>query len=363
GLPRCVPKNKGRTNAWKEICGEQHTYEDTCNCEAINHHSYEVRVAACSGKGTSICGVCSCDEDYIGRHCECHKYTPWGMSTMKLSDCIHPYDPSQSVCSGRGTCVCGECKCDERSNPDERVDGTYCQCTNFLCPRYNGLLCYGPDRGKCVCNECECAPGWSGPACEIDDREENCINPDNGLMCSDYGTCVGNKCQCYQSVEGRYSGKWCEDCPTCLAGCLEYKDCVMCLAFNTGPISQDACQRQCTSIMLFQEDNPSYEVGESEVMCRFYDEEDCAFSFVYSTVFPNSIYVPNRRECPQDQAGTGHEHIGSDASKSMVPDPEEFVYSFSNAWDVVSTFYRVVMNEFDNTIGQFFKDMSNNMNE
>lgn len=57
------------------------------------------------------------------------------------------------------------------------VSGKFCECTNFLCDRHNGLLCSGPDHGECVCNECKCKPGWTGEACNCEDSEDNCLNP------------------------------------------------------------------------------------------------------------------------------------------------------------------------------------------
>lgn len=40
-------------------------------------------------------------------------------------------------CSGNGECVEGECMC------DQGVYGSYCECRDDNCPKYNGELCAG----------------------------------------------------------------------------------------------------------------------------------------------------------------------------------------------------------------------------
>ncbi|CAL4140762.1 unnamed protein product, partial [Meganyctiphanes norvegica] len=269
-----------------------------CKCEREGDPGYVAGADECNGQGTFMCGVCSCDEGFFGRNCECGSNTPWGTAgVFNTSSCRAP--GAQATCSGRGTCSCGECKCEERPNPDEEIEGKFCQCTNFLCDRHNGLLCAGPDHGKCVCNECECEPGWTGPACNCEDSQENCINPDNGDECSGQGKCECNKCKCFETVEGRYSGKWCEDCPTCKGKCVAYKACVQCQIFETGELTQEECWTNCT---LFNATAvPVAEVEEEgERLCTFFDENDCRFTFVYGYDVNKEpvVRVQQTLECP-----------------------------------------------------------------
>ena len=68
---------------------------------------------------------------------------------------------------------------------------------------------------------------------------------------------------CSETQEGFYTGKFCDICPviisqyfkliylpisfelsnlqSCSAKCSEYKDCVRCLAFKTGPLAEESC--------------------------------------------------------------------------------------------------------------------------
>ena len=47
--------------------------------------------------------------------------------------------------------------------PAQVVSGDYCECDNFSCDRYDGLLCSGPDHGECVCGKCMCNSEWDMP--------------------------------------------------------------------------------------------------------------------------------------------------------------------------------------------------------
>ncbi|XP_037802014.1 kielin/chordin-like protein [Penaeus monodon] len=208
----------------------------------------------------------------------CPVDAPWGPEAFDDSYCKET--EASQPCSGRGTCACGECRCNERTDPQELVSGQFCECTNFLCDRYNGVLCSGPDHGECICNKCQCKPGWVGEACECEDSVENCRNPDTGEICSDQGICDCNTCICSATEDGRYSGRWCEDCPTCRSKCSQYKSCVQCQAFGTGDLSEEECTFQCTlfnSTMV----QVAREETEGDRLCTFFDENDCRFHFTY----------------------------------------------------------------------------------
>ncbi|XP_069973095.1 uncharacterized protein [Penaeus vannamei] len=234
----------------------------------------------------------------------CPKDTPWGPEAFDDSSCKETR--ASSPCSGRGTCACGQCSCDSTPNHLEIISGQFCECTNFLCDRHNGLLCSGPDHGECICNRCRCKPGWTGEACECEESVENCRNPETGEICSNQGICECNMCRCSASAGGRYSGKWCEDCPTCRGSCLEYKSCVQCQAFGTGDLSEDECMQECklfnsTMVQVAREEI------EEERLCTFFDENDCRFTFVYGYDDERDpvVRVKQTLECPPPSFGRG----------------------------------------------------------
>lgn len=266
-------------------------------CDCLCEREGEEASAKCSGHGSFECGVCRCDEGYLGSRCECGSSTPLGVGgTFDDSGCRETN--TSAICSGRGTCTCGECKCNERENPEESVVGPFCECTNFLCPRYNGKLCGGPDHGECVCNKCICEPTWTGPDCMCKDSKEDCINPATGEECSGQGVCECNQCKCTESKEGRYSGKYCEDCPLCKGKCIPYKPCVQCQIFETGDFTAEECDANCT---LFNATPIAIlEEGPGERMCSFFDENDCLFKFVYGYDENKEpvVRVQETLECP-----------------------------------------------------------------
>ncbi|XP_066947764.1 integrin beta-PS isoform X1 [Macrobrachium rosenbergii] len=284
-----------------------------CDCERPGNEGYIPSAEECNFHGTYQCGICKCDVNYFGRNCECDASTPWGTGTFDDSTCREPN--SSSICSGRGTCHCGVCQCNVRDNVDEVVDGKYCECTNFLCERHNGLLCAGPDHGECVCNKCDCKPGWKGPACTCEDSIDNCINPDGNTICSGNGVCECNQCKCNETEDGRYSGKWCEDCPLCGTEhrCLDFKDCVQCRVYETGPLAGDAeaCAECSVLYGSIEKDRvvANYSVrvmdwvkveAEGERICTFFDENDCRFTFVYGYDENKDpvVRVQQTLECP-----------------------------------------------------------------
>lgn len=84
--------------------------------------------------------------------------------------------------------------------------------------------------------------------------------------------------------EDRYTGKYCENCQTCASRCQEFKDCVKCQMYKSGPLaeSEEKCASKCT---LFESVGvPVIEVDEkkNEFACTFYDEDGCRFQFVYT---------------------------------------------------------------------------------
>lgn len=113
-------------------------------------------------------------------------------------------------CSGRGLCVCGTCECNLRGNPDELVYGKYCECDNYTCDRFNGLICGGDEHGTCECGRCICKPGWTGYDCMCHTSNDTCMPPNGDEICSGHGVCHCGSCKCQGTSDGRYRGKFCE---------------------------------------------------------------------------------------------------------------------------------------------------------
>lgn len=273
-----------------------------CPCERQGNSNYQERSPHCSDVGTYACGVCMCGPNYFGHNCECSQDGRGGSSSMSASNntCRKPGIATGLECSGRGNCLCGQCECEKRTNPDERISGTYCECDNFSCDRHNGLLCSGPTKGQCVCGECVCNEGWSGSACDCRASNETCIPPVGGEVCSGHGECICGQCVCGVGDDGRYSGRYCDKCPTCPGRCAEFKDCVQCKMYQTGPLSKEDCEKNCTfepkhvdGIIIANEE-------KDEHLCAYYDEDDCRFAYVYAYDEKDRVIIraQEKRICP-----------------------------------------------------------------
>ncbi|ESO98510.1 hypothetical protein LOTGIDRAFT_174238 [Lottia gigantea] len=263
-----------------------------CECECERPGQEEPNSPLCFfGNGTYECGKCTCNPGRYGKECEC--------DASKVSDeesdkkCIKPN--STTPCSGRGECVCGICDCYPRTaNSAQKFSGTFCECDNYSCDYYDGLICGGSERGTCDCGNCVCNPNFDGPACECDNRNISCIASD-GTLCNGHGECVCGTCQC--DKESQYRGKTCEECPTCTRRCNENKECVQCVAFKSGPKTQDECDRDCRNI------NVQSEVSKSDgvQICQFKDDDDCLFTFTYGFDSNDELQIKVQRTkvCPE----------------------------------------------------------------
>lgn len=208
-------------------------------------------------------------------------------------------DNSTLDCSGRGTCVCGVCNCDQRDNIEELITGKHCECDNFSCERNNGKLCSG--NGKCNCGSCVCDPNFNGTSCDCSTSQDKCLS--GGVICSGHGECVCGECVCKQTAEGHYSGALCEHCPTCPGRCNDLKDCVLCQMYNKGPLANppEACATNCTSFTPITVEKPMVNDTKHEHLCTYYDDDDCKFQFVYREgKFGDKVEVKAQKdlECP-----------------------------------------------------------------
>ncbi|KAI6234958.1 Integrin beta-PS [Aphelenchoides besseyi] len=258
-----------------------------CDCE----EEILVNAPECSGYGNLVCGMCQCIDGYVGERCECQS---GGESAVALEAKCRK-DNNSLICSGRGVCKCGVCHCFPRANPEEIVSGQFCECDNFNCPRHDRKLCGG--HGECVCGECQCAPGYTGIACECPISKETCYSK-NGKECNGHGQCVCGKCLC----DPDYSGPFCDICPTCPTKCVEYKPCVMCQQWGTGPYNESKCA-ECPFEVIPVKELPVLNVSDSETWneCQFVDPaDDCTFYFLYYYDGLNNltVWVKEEKDCP-----------------------------------------------------------------
>lgn len=95
-----------------------------------------------------------------------------------------------------------------------------------------GLMCSG--HGTCDCGECRCDPGWGGDTCDCALDPDTCVSPYDGEVCSGHGACRCGACVCEGVAGGggqQHVGAWCEVTPG--AGrCPELERCVHCQAFE-----------------------------------------------------------------------------------------------------------------------------------
>nr|XP_031846906.1 integrin beta-PS-like isoform X2 [Nomia melanderi] len=256
------------------ICG--------CPCDQPGHPGYQPGSEDCRGKGTTVCGVCVCDDGFYGKFCECDGHDFGAGSEAAIAEC-KPDNETAEICSGRGVCKCSVCNCMKRPNPKEIFYGKYCECDNFSCKRSKGLVCN--DKGKCECGTCDCIAGWSGEACDCRETNSTCLPPKIGEICSGHGDCVCGSCQCHEKDGVRYSGKYCDHCPTCPAEyCEVLKDCVECKAYNSGPYSQngkcDLCPHQIDIVDVIEPDSVK-DLEMDAKICHMPDDGGCNIIFKY----------------------------------------------------------------------------------
>ncbi|CAI9609877.1 unnamed protein product [Staurois parvus] len=245
------------------------------------------------GNGTFECGACRCNEGRIGKQCEC--------STEQVSsedmDAQCRKENSSEICSNNGDCICGQCICKKRENPNELYSGKYCECDNFSCDRSNGLICGG--NGVCKCRVCECFFNFSGSACDCTEDTSTCM-ASNGQLCNGRGTCECGRCKC---TDPKFQGQTCELCQTCLGVCAEHKECVQCRAFNNGE-KQERCDSQCSHFNLTMVDSRDKlpQPGQEDALthCKEKDVDNCWSYYTYSVNSKSEVHVHVVRdpECP-----------------------------------------------------------------
>ncbi|XP_069471951.1 integrin beta-2 [Ambystoma mexicanum] len=255
-----------------------------CDCECDD----TPQPGDCNSQGRIVCGVCRCNEGYVGKNCECNTTRK---STQDLEVSCKLNNGSET-CSGLGECVCGQCACHDSGDPKKQIYGDFCQCNNYNCELFQGQLCGGDARGTCDCGTCKCTSNYEGSACQCEKSSEGCINRRQN-ECSLRGQCQCNVCKC---IAG-YTGRFCDTCPGCPSPCPKYSSCVECLAFGKGPLAK-TCSQECRTIKL----TGKVTRLEEEKPCREKDSENCWMSFIMTQEDGEenySVLVLEQRECPQ----------------------------------------------------------------
>ncbi|XP_075466013.1 integrin beta-5 [Ascaphus truei] len=240
------------------------TYNCTCSCS----RGMETASGKCGGNGTYTCGLCDCDGGFLGARCECGEEE--GGSEVSQNACRE--EEGRTVCSGRGGCSCGLCLCYE--SEFGRISGSYCECDDFSCARYKGVLCSG--HGECDCGECTCHAGYIGDNCNCTTENSNCLS-DEGEICSGKGSCVCGRCHC---IEPGAFGETCNKCPTCPDACRTKRDCIECRLYQSGRLADNqTCQKLCkdeiVTVDTLGTDNPD------AVLCIYKTDQDCVMRFTY----------------------------------------------------------------------------------
>eukprot|EP00063_Salmo_salar_P027806 XP_014002641.1 PREDICTED: integrin beta-7-like isoform X2 [Salmo salar] len=186
------------------------TVETLCDCDCQDS---EEQSSQCHGNGTFHCGICSCDSGHTGQRCECETQPDKDTSLAVEALCSPAQTNSTGtpLCSGRGSCVCGQCICWGQHR------GQHCQCDDISCNRHNNMIC-------------------GGPACECSTLTDQCQTSNDGI-CSHRGQCECNECHCHPGFFGRH-------CTKPLAPCDTYRACVDCMLHES---AINMCHRRCGS--------------------------------------------------------------------------------------------------------------------
>ncbi|KAL3231930.1 hypothetical protein MRX96_023193 [Rhipicephalus microplus] len=200
---------------------------------------------------------------FYGKHCEC-----LGSQLEQHTALCRSDNSSAELCSHRGDCVCGECKCyDPPGVPGGRVFGQWCECDTFSCERDSeGRVCGGPERGVCCGGETAAACARATGSAFADAA---CATPTPG---------------------DASPGPFCQDCAACVGRCSEFRSCVQCVVFQSGEMSEEECRLNCSSLNI-QPVDVAEATDPEERKCIFKDDDSCSFSFVYSYDEQNELVI------------------------------------------------------------------------
>ncbi|KAM7406806.1 hypothetical protein PAMA_002837 [Pampus argenteus] len=265
------------------------TLSTNCDCQCKIHNNNS-DLQHCNNKGKVHCGICSCNEGFVGQFCECSINAKDDRATQ--SSCRRE---NGTECEGRGDCVCGRCKC-HTTESGKSYHGDFCQCDDEHCEKYLNKLCAG--NGKCNCGTCECYPGFEGSACHCPVSDEGCRTVNN-TVCYDRGTCKCNRCECKEG----YQRPRCQTCLGCPDPCQTKLNCIECLGFALGPFKKN-CSAACSkSIYHRMVDKFSL----SSKQCQQKDSESCWVKFKLDQLVGEDNYMAEilqQRDCPQPPSVT-----------------------------------------------------------
>ncbi|XP_024919680.1 integrin beta-2 [Cynoglossus semilaevis] len=252
-----------------------------CQCEDVSIPSPTI----CNGKGKVHCGMCSCNDGFVGQFCECAIGEKDESSLRQLCRRENGIE-----CEGRGDCECGRCRC-HTTESGSSYHGDYCQCDDEHCEKFQNKLCGG--NGKCICGKCECFPGYEGSACQCKVSQDGCRTVNNSV-CFGRGTCQCNRCQCKEG----YQRPHCQDCLGCPNQCQNKLSCIECLGFESKSADQN-CTAECLKTIS---PNMVDHFTLPRKDCRLKDSKGCWVTFRLEQLVGEDYYyaeILNQRDCPE----------------------------------------------------------------
>ncbi|KRY41312.1 Integrin beta pat-3 [Trichinella spiralis] len=249
-----------------------------CDCSSKQLDSLSRAAEYCNYNGDLVCGVCQCHHNRVGRRCECE--AP-GMSTAALDMmCRKNNDTRAPICEGRGDCDCGRCVCYKRefirvsfanatTSTAQDIRRNFAQAmANVFASSVNVILV-----------------GWGVPV------NVQSVRTVALLAMEKFATVVAFANAAFASVSPILK--------TCPTKCIEYKPCVMCQQFKTGPYNESMCA-QCPFTVIPVDELP--ESNNTGVKCQFVDQaDDCTFYFMYELDEDTNnvtVWVRKEKDCP-----------------------------------------------------------------
>lgn len=249
-----------------------------CQCSDSSSQAY----SHCNNQGQVQCGICKCNEGFLGQFCNCSLADK--DERGRRTSCVRGDGPE---CEGRGDCVCGRCECYAKPS-GKYYHGRYCECDDEQCERSFNQLCGG--NGACRCGECKCYEDFEGSACECKRSEDSC-RTQNGTVCNGRGICKCNNCKC----DNGYQPPLCLKCPDCPDPCQTKLSCIECLGFNIGPFKHN-CTSACGSVT-----HHMVEHFTSSKQCEQKDSDGCWVKFRLQQLVGKDKYsaeILRSRDCP-----------------------------------------------------------------
>ncbi|KAF1745556.1 hypothetical protein MXB_160 [Myxobolus squamalis] len=227
-------------------------------------------------------GYLSCQKG--GDRCDCNK-------TLEESNNQCTLPGSNSICSKKGTCECGNCKCNTivyifclngKSDGIPAI-GKFCECGMAQCNYFEQKLCGGDFRGVCDCNKCKCHNMYSGGNC----GEKNCENPNwneycidlvKNIMCSGHGKCNCGECLC----DYEYEGNFC-DTKTIPYVCSDFTEYAHCFLFKKS-VSGKSCDFLDYNIIVKEDSNSKFD-------CSYKTNTNCFIYYQFEKSMNKTLIV------------------------------------------------------------------------